>query len=150
LKRERSPRQGFAGAGVAGAEEDGAGVVAGAVPGVAGVRFTPPAFGPVLPDFGAGAVAGAVGCVNASSSTDFGARDRAMESDNTKERNRKIPPPHQLALVSRLPAWRVPRSESAELLTPPKLAASPLPLPLCSRMAAMSTRLSIMSRTSRK
>jgi len=44
----------------------------------------------------------------------------------------------------------VPRSESAELLTPPKLADRPVPLPLCRRMAAMSTRLSRMSRTSRK
>jgi hypothetical protein len=43
----------------------------------------------------------------------------------------------------------VPSSESAELLTPPKLAARPPPFPLCKRMAAISTRLSRMSRIRR-
>ena len=75
---------------------------------------------------------------------------RASTRSRARARGRgRSPPPHQLVLVSRLPAWRVPRSESAELLTPPKLAARPLPFPACSRMAVISTRLSMMSRTSR-
>ena len=109
----------------------GAGVVAGAVPpagavpvaGVAGVS------GMALLALGdAGAVTGAG--VNAWSSTDEGARCCVDIRDSTKARKRKIPPPHQLVLVSRLPACRVPMSESDELLTPPKLADMPSPLPL--------------------
>ncbi len=69
--------------------------------------------------------------------------------ERTSDRNRKIAAPHQLVFVSRLPACRVPSSESAELLTPPKVAASPFPLPACSRMAVTSTMLSRIRRTSR-
>jgi hypothetical protein len=47
-----------------------------------------------------------------------------------------MPPHHQLAFVRRFPAARVPRIASAELLTPPKVAAMPPPLPAWSRMAA--------------
>ena len=125
-----------------------AGLVAGGVAGAAGVKLTPPAFvGAPAPC--AGAVAGTGGCVKASSSTDFGVRSRVDASESTKARKRKIAPPHQLVRVSRFPAWRVPSSESAELLTPPKVAASPPPFPLWRSMAAISTRLSMTSRTRR-
>jgi hypothetical protein len=50
-------------------------------------------------------------------------------SERTKARKRKIPPPHQLVFVRRLPACRIPRNWSAEELAPPKLAASPPPFP---------------------
>ena len=62
---------------------------------------------------------------------------------------RKSPPPHQLICVKRFPAWRMPSSESADELMPPKLAARPPPLPLCARMASTSTILSRIRRTRR-
>jgi len=80
----------------------------------------------------------------------LGARRCVDAIESTSDRNRNIAPPHQLAFVSRLPACRVPSRESAELLTPPNVAASPFPLPACSRMAVTSTRLSMIRRTSRK
>jgi hypothetical protein len=43
----------------------------------------------------------------------------------------------------------VPSSESAELLTPPNVAARPFPFPLWRRIAAIRTMLSMISRTSR-
>jgi hypothetical protein len=46
-----------------------------------------------------------------------------------KANPRKIPAPHHVALVRRLPAWRMPMNASGEELAPPKFAASPLPLP---------------------
>ena len=74
-----------------------------------------------------GAGAAAAGGANVWSSTERGARLRVDISVRTNERPRKMPPPHQLAFVNRLPACRVPRSELAELLTPPKVAAMPPP-----------------------
>jgi hypothetical protein len=61
----------------------------------------------------------------------------------------KIPPVHQLVLVSRLAACRVPTNESAEDAAPPKVAARPPPFPACRSTAAMSTRLSMRRRISR-
>lgn len=61
----------------------------------------------------------------------------------------KIPPAHQVILVNHVPACRVPMNASGDELTPPKLAAIPDPLPACSRIAAMSTKLSRMRRLSR-
>src|SRR5262245_19403791 len=71
-----------------------------------------------------------------------------MESRNASAK--KMPPHHQLAFVNRLPAWRVPRNELAELLTPPNVAAMPPPCPAWSSTAAMRTTLSITRRTSRR
>ncbi len=138
---------GLTGAGAAGAAPPVAGAGEAGVSGMAALPFAlPPCTGAE-----AGAVEGAVAGagVKAWSSTDFGARCRAEASERMNANARKMAPPHQLVFVSKLPAWRVPSSESAELLTPPKLAASPFPLPLCSRMAAISTKLSMISRTSR-
>jgi hypothetical protein len=44
----------------------------------------------------------------------------------------------------------MPMNASAEELAPPKLAATPPPFPACRRMAATSTRLSSISRTSKR
>ena len=38
-----------------------------------------------------------------------------------------MPPPHQLTVVRRFPACRIPISASGDELAPPKLAASPPP-----------------------
>ena len=101
---------------------------------------------PVAADGGAdGTAAGAT----ILSSTDFGAAFREDISCSTKARPRKIPPHHQLAFVSRLPACRVPMTESEDEPAPPKLAASPPPFPDWSRMAAPSTTASRISRTRR-
>ena len=70
-------------------------------------------------------------------------RDEASDSRNARPIN--SPPHHQLILVSRLPACLVPRMASAELVTPPKLAAKPPPFPACSRMAATRITQSIAS-----
>jgi hypothetical protein len=94
-----------------------------------------------------GAAAGAVNC---PSRTDLGVRERVDMSCSTKERSRKIPVPPQEILVSRFPAWRIPMNASGEELAPPKLAERPWPLPLCRRMAATTTRLVRIRRTSRK
>ena len=79
--------------------------------------------------FGAAVVTGAGGAVNVWSRIELGAERRDDVSDSTKAMPIKIPPHHQLSFVRRFPAWRVPMMESAELLAPPKLAASPPPLP---------------------
>ena len=83
-----------------------AGAVAGWGAGVEGAGVSGiPAAPPVAPLAGAGAVgAGAAGCVKAWSSTDFGARRCVEAIESTSDRKRKIPAPHQLAFVSRLPA----------------------------------------------
>src|SRR5579863_2553423 len=79
---------------------------------------------------GAGVAGAAGGGVTAWSSTDFGTRARADAICSIRAIARKMPPDHQPILVSRLPAWRVPMNASGEELTPPKLAAMPVPLPL--------------------
>jgi hypothetical protein len=66
-----------------------------------------------------------------------------------KARPRKIPPPHQLAVVRRFPAWRIPMSASGDELAPPKLAASPPPFPLWSRTARIRTTQSMTSNVRR-
>ena len=83
------------------------------------------------------------------SRTDFGALLRDDINCNAKARPRKIPPHDQLALVNRLPACRVPITESDDELAPPKFAAKPPPFPDWSRMAALSTKASRMSSTRR-
>src|SRR5688572_27060845 len=60
----------------------------------------------------------------------------------------KTPPQIQLAFVRRLPAWRVPMKASVADEAPPKLAASPPPFPLCSKIAATRMRLSSSRRPS--
>jgi hypothetical protein len=67
--------------------------------------------------------AGTALCCGTASSTDVGTRGRAEAICRMKARKRKMPPPHQLAFVSRLPAWCEPRSESEEVEAPPKLVA---------------------------
>jgi hypothetical protein len=67
-----------------------------------------------------------------------------------KARTRKIPPVHQDTFVSRFPACRVPMNDPGEELAPPKLAARPLPSPLCMSTAATRTMLSRMRRARRK
>lgn len=100
----------FAGAaGVAGAAGCGVSGVAGAAP----------------PAGAAGALAGAASL----SSTDLGAAERDDIICRTNASPKKMPPHHQLALVKRFPACRVPITESEEELAPPKLAASPPPFP---------------------
>ena len=87
-----------------------------------------------------------MGCVpNPLSSTDFGAEVWVDIIWRMKQRPRKIPPHHQLALVRRFPAWRMPIKASGEELAPPKLAASPVPLPACRRIAAIKTMQSMIS-----
>jgi hypothetical protein len=81
-------------------------------------------------DAGARVAGAAGGGVTAWSSTDFGTRARADEICRINAIARKMPPDHQPILVSRLPAWRVPMNASGEELTPPKLAAMPVPFPL--------------------
>src|SRR5437879_2716200 len=98
----------------------------------------------VLGCVAAGAV-GAGGWVNVWSRIERGAVRRVEFSDKRNARARKIPPNHQLAFVSRLPACLVPRMASAELVTPPKLAARPPPFPACSRMTATRSTLSMAS-----
>ena len=120
---------------------EGAGVVVGA--GESRIAELAPA-GAVF----AGAVTGAFG--NAWSSTDLGARLREDASARRNDNPRKIPPHHQLALVSRFPVCRVPRKELAELLTPPNDAAMPPPCPDCIRIAMHRMILSMISRMSRK
>jgi hypothetical protein len=66
-----------------------------------------------------------------------------------KARKRKIPPLHQVAFVKRLPVCREPKSELAELLTPPKVAARPWPWPLCRSTATIKTMLSMVRSTIR-
>jgi hypothetical protein len=117
--------------------------VAGAgVTGCKGIGAAPPA-GAVF----AGALAGAVGVAKVLSSTDLGARLRVDARARRKESPRNRPPHHQLAFVSRLPVWRVPRNELAELLTPPNEAAMPPPCPDCSNTATINTKLSMTRRT---
>jgi hypothetical protein len=96
-------------------------------------------------------VAGAVAGVRESgwSSTDVGTRVRVDAICSKKQRNRNTPPDHQLALVNRFPACRVPINASVDELAPPKLAASPPPLPDCKRIAAIRTTLSRKRRMSR-
>ena len=96
---------------------------------------------------GAGALVG--GGVTAWSSTDLGARVCADAICKTNAIPRKSAPDHQLIFVSRLPACRVPMNASGDELTPPKLAAMPVPLPLCNRIPATSTKLSRISTTRR-
>jgi hypothetical protein len=62
-----------------------------------------------------------------------------------KQRPRKIPPPHQLAVVRRFPACLIPIKASGDELAPPKLAASPVPFPLWSRIARIRTTQSSTS-----
>src|SRR5688500_2335205 len=64
-------------------------------------------------------------------------------------RARNAPPSHQLALVSTLPAWRVPMMESEDELAPPKLAAMPPPFPACSSTTPMRSTASIIRMISR-
>src|SRR6266702_4969911 len=147
---------------VAGALVFGAFVFGAFVFGAACVPFVGAALPPAGPGVGAGcsgtaglAVAGgaltrAGAFGKAWSSTDFGARPRDEASDSRNARPRKIPPHHQLAFVSRLPVWRVPRNELAELLTPPNDAAMPPPCPACISTAATRTKLSRTRRTRRK
>ena len=72
-----------------------------------------------------------VGCVpRPFSSTDRGALVWVDMICRMKARPRNIPPPHQLMVVRRFPACRIPISASGEELAPPKLAASPPPFPL--------------------
>src|ERR1043166_6057221 len=74
---------------------------------------------------GAGAATGAG--PNVWSSTDLGAVLRVDISVKQNDRKRNAPPHHQLALVRRLPACRVPRNELVGRLAPPTLAATPPP-----------------------
>jgi hypothetical protein len=97
---------------------------------------------------GGGAVVVGAG-MNASSSTERGPLLRADIRDSANARKRKTPPPHQLALVRSVLAWRVPSRESVELLIPPKVAASPPPFPAWRRMAVTRIALSMKSRMSR-
>lgn len=94
---------------------------------------------------GAGPVAAGPAAAGAlrRSSTDFGAEARAPITCSRNASPRKIPPHHQLMVVRRLPAWRVPISESDEELDPPKFAASPPPFPACKRTTAMSRSASM-------
>jgi hypothetical protein len=62
---------------------------------------------------------------------------------------RKRPPPHHDICVNRFPACRVPMKASGDELAPPKLAESPCPLPLCSRMAVIRMILVRIRRMSR-
>lgn len=87
-----------------------------------------------------------VGCVpNPFSKTDRGTEVCVDIICRTKDRPRKIPPDHQLILVRRFPAWRIPMNASGDELAPPKFAASPVPFPACSRMPAMRMTQSITS-----
>jgi hypothetical protein len=99
-------------------------------------------------DDGAGTLAPA-GVPNLPSRTDLGTRDRVDMSCRMNARARKIPPDHQEIVVNRLPACRIPMNDSGDELAPPKLDAKPPPVPLCIKMAATRTRLSIMSKTSK-
>jgi len=97
-------------------------------------------------EVGAGAV---VEVPNPFSRTERGTEVCVDMICRTKLRARKIPPDHQLALVRRFPACLIPMNASGEELAPPKLAARPLPFPLCSRTAAMRTIQSRISRVRR-
>lgn len=133
---------------VAGADVPGA-VVSGAVVPGDGVSGT--AGAAVIGAVVAGAVAGAgADLPNVSSSTDFGTCVRVDMICSTNDRPRKIPLHHHVALVRIVPAWRMPMKASGEELAPPKLAASPLPFPDCSRIAAIRTKASITRSTRRK
>jgi hypothetical protein len=100
-------------------------------------------------EVGGGAVL--VGCVpKPLSRMDLGAVVLVDIIWSTNERKRNAPPPHQLALVSRLPACRMPMKASGEELAPPKLAASPPPFPLCRRIAPITTTQSMIRRVRRK
>src|SRR5260221_11116278 len=113
---------GLRGAGAGGVVPEGGVVVTGVAPEGAlvggGVRFTPGTALFVPPEGDGGDVAGGAGATGCASwsSTDFGARCRVEASDSTNEMNRKMPPPHQLALVRRLPACPGPTSASDKLL----------------------------------
>lgn len=98
-----------------------------------------------------GVVTGALvaGRPNVSSRTDFGACVRVDMTCRVNARPRKMPAHHQVALVRIVPACRIPMKASGEELAPPKLAASPLPLPACSRMAPIKTTAS-STRTTRR
>jgi len=64
-------------------------------------------------------------------------------------RNRNTPPPIQLSFVSRVAACRPPMKESVEEEAPPKVAASPPPLPDWSKMMThrrTASRMRTMSR----
>jgi len=100
-------------------------------------------------EVGAGADAGG-GLPKVSSSTDFGTWVRVDITWRTNDRPRNIPAHHQVAVVRRFPAWRMPMNASGEELAPPKFAASPLPLPAWSRIAAINTTASITRMTTRK
>ena len=133
---------------VAGADVPGT-VVAGALAFGAGDSGT--AGAAVVGAVVAGAVAGAgAGLPNVSSRTDFGTCVRVDMICRTNDRPRKIPAHHQVALVRIVPAWRMPMKASGEELAPPKFAASPLPFPDCSRIAAIRTKASITRSTRRK
>ena len=73
------------------------------------------------------------------SSTERGAEVCVDMICRMKQSPRKIPPPHQLAVVRRFPACRIPMNASGDELAPPKLAASPVPFPLWSRIARIRT-----------
>jgi hypothetical protein len=135
------------GYGVLGAGVAGAGVVGGVVAGVLGAASSGTAG--FFSELGAGATGVGAGVLSDLSSTDAGAPGRADAICSTNARNRKIPPHVQLVFVRRLPACRVPMSESAADVAPPKLAASPPPFPAWRRIATTSTRLSRMSRMMR-
>ena len=79
------------------------------------------------------------------SSTERGAEVWVDMICRMKQSPRKIPPPHQLAVVRRFPACLIPIKASGDELAPPKLAASPVPFPLWSRIARIRTMQSSTS-----
>ena len=105
------------------------------------------AIGSVVP--GAGA-APAGGFTNVSSRIERGARERVDMIWRMNASVRNKPPHHHEAFVSNVPACRIPMNASGDELAPPKLAASPLPLPACSSIDATSTTATITRITRRK
>ena len=115
---------------------------------VTGVCCAPVVAGEVVVGAGSSGTAGAevgagatfVGWLpNPFSSTERGAEVCVDMICRMKQSPRKIPPPHQLAVVRRFPACRIPMNASGDELAPPKLAASPVPFPLWSRIARIRT-----------